>query len=316
MTDFIGRVNSFFNKFKIPTLLGLSIILFGTGAGVYLVVREQTFLSQAAPNSTPQNITFTNITENGVVISWQTVSPAISFISFGQVTSEEQTSLDDRDTNTPKPHLTHYVTLKNLLPKTKYQFKIISGKKPTDTLTFETTEPPKNQTGFTVVIGSVLDGDTSLDDGIAYLSIPGANTQSSLIKLNGNFLIPISSARKEDLSDIFPITSGTTAKITVISDKGNATVLFKLQLNLAPLPPLRLGQDIDLTTVDQVPSATPFTENLKKYDLNGDGKINVTDNAIILDVISKKTTNKNADLNGDGKIDQKDLDLMSQHINQ
>ena len=293
-------------KFKIPTILGLGIIFLGIAAGVYLVLHEQTFLSQAVPNLTPQDITFTNITEDSVVVSWQTQTPAVSFISFGQNNLQEQTNLDDRDTNTPKPHLTHYTTLKNLLPQTSYQFKITSGKKLTDILKFKTAQPPTTQTGFTPVIGSVLDGDTALSDGIAYLSISGANTQSSLIKLNGNFLIPISQIRKEDLSDIFPIAEETIAKLTILSDKGKATALFKLRPSSQPLPPLILGQDVDFT---------PSAEELTSYDLNSDGKINAADNAIILDVISKKTTNKKADLNKDGRVDQKDLNLMAKQIN-
>ncbi len=296
--------------FKIPTILGLSIIFLGIATGVYLVLHEQTFLSQAVPNLTPQDITFTNITEDSVVVSWQTQTPAVSFISFGQNNLQEQTNLDDRDTNPPaggpKPHLTHYATLKNLLPQTSYKFKITSGKKPTDILKFKTAQPPASQTGFTPIIGSVLDGDTTLSDGIAYLSVSGANTQSSLIKLKGNFLIPISQIRKEDLSDIFPLTEDMIAKLTIISDKGRATALFKLRPSSKPLPPLILGQDVDFTT---------SAEELISYDLNSDGKINAADNAIILDVISKKTTNKKADLNKDGKVDQKDLNLMAKQIN-
>lgn len=300
------------NKLKIPTLLGLGVIFFGIAAGVYLVLREQTFLSQAVPNLTPQNMTFTNITEDSVVVSWQTSSATISLISFNQVSFgqenlQEGVVSDDRDTNAPRPRLTHYVTLKNLLPKTEYQFKIISGKITSDTLKFETAEPLRNQAGFTPVIGSVLDGDTTLSDGIAYLSISGANTQSSLIKLKGNFLIPVSKIRKEDLSDIFPLTEDTTAKLTIISDKGKAIALFKLRPSSKPLPPLILGQDVDFT---------PSAQELTNYDLNGDGKINAADNAIILQNFGSNPKDKKADLNEDGRVDQEDLSLMSKHINQ
>lgn len=315
MTDFNEQILSKGNKYKIPTLLGLGIIFFGISAGVYLVLREQTFLSRAVPNLTPQNITFTNITDDSVVVSWQTLAPVISFISFGQNNPQEQTNLDDRDRNPapsgagPKAHLTHYTTLKNLLPQTDYQFKIISDKINSDILKLKTSMPLTGQTGFTPIIGSVLDGNTPLSDGIAYLSISGANSQSSLIKEGGNFLIPISQIRKDDLSDIFPATEDTVAKLTIISDKGSVNALFKLKASLKPLPPLRLGQDVDLTT--------PSTEKLNnRYDLNSDGKINSADNAIILDVINKKTTNNNADLNEDGKVDQKDLDLLAKQINQ
>lgn len=310
-------MTEFINRFKIPTILGLGIIFLGIVIGVYLVLREQVFLSQAAPNLTPKDVTFTNITEDSAVISWQTPSEAASFITFGQGNPREQTVLDDRDNNPPaggpKPHLTHYVTLKNLLPKTIYQFKIISGKLTSDIFKFETAAPLANQTGFTPVIGSVLDEDTPLQDGIVYLSIQDATTQSALIKAGGNFLIPLSQIRKIDLSDTFSLTEETIAKLTIESDTSSSSVLFKLKTNSTPLPPIKIGQNIDLTTPTETPQP-PSTSSLTKYDLNGDGKINAADNAIILLNFGKNPKDKKADINEDGTIDQKDLGLMSQKL--
>lgn len=318
MTDFI-------NKFKIPTILGLGIIFLGLIGGLYLVLRPQTFLSQATPDLTPQNITITNISDNSAVISWQTNSNAASFISFGQQNPREQTVLDDRDSNPPaggpKPHLTHYVTLKNLLPQTHYQFKITSGKATSDILKFDTAKPLTSQTGFTPIIGSVLLNDsTPLNDGIAYLSISGAVSQSALIKSGGNFLIPLSQIVKENLTDAYQLTEGAVGKIVIISDKGTASLLFNLKSNSTPLPPVKLGQNIDLTTPEETPQ--PVVNDLEKYDLNNDGKINTTDYSLASSCFGKKPaatlaggkTCAKADINGDGKIDQKDLDLMSQKL--
>lgn len=295
----------FINKFKIPTLLGLAIIILGLVSGVYLVLREQVFLSQAAPDLTPQNVTFTNISEDSVVISWKTNVSAASFITYGQNNPREQTALDDRDIS-PKPRLIHYVTLKNLLPKTSYQFKIVSGKVTSDVKKFETAAPLTNQTGFTPIIGSVLDGNSPVQDGVVYLSVADAATQSSLIKGGGNFLI--------SLSQISKVAEGTLAKLTIHSDKGEASVLLKLKANSAPLPPIKLGQNIDLTTPETTPPPSPGISDLNTYDLNGDGIINTTDYAIIIRNQGKNPKNKKTDINGDGIVDQKDLDLMSQKL--
>lgn len=296
---------NFINKFKIPTLLGLGIIFLGLGSGLFLVIREQVLLSRAAPDIQPQNITFTNITEDSISISWQTKSSIASFITYGQNNPGEQTALDDRDDPAnagPKPHSIHYVTLKNLLPKTAYQFKIISGKLISDIKTFQTAQPLTNQTGFTPVIGNILNDKNPLDDGIAYLAIEGAVTQSTLIKPGGNFLIPLSQIRKNDLSDIYQLTEGSTAKLTIQSGSGEASASFKLAASSKSLPPIKLGQNIDLTNI------------ITNYDLNGDGKINAADNAIILENFGKKPKRGEVDLNSDGKIDQKDLDLMAQEL--
>ncbi|MDO8573643.1 MAG: dockerin type I domain-containing protein [Candidatus Daviesbacteria bacterium] len=291
------------NKFKIPTVLGLGLIFFGLASGVFLVLREQVFLSKAAPDLIPQNITISNITDSSAVVSWETNSTVFSFVSFSPNSLQQQTILDDRDT-TPKPHLIHYVTIKKLLPKTKYQFSIISGKNTSETLQFETSAPLTNQNEFTPVIGSVSTGNSPLDEGIIYLSFTGATIQSALIKKGGNFLIPVSQIAKDDLSGAFSLTDNMPAKLTVRSSKGESGIQFYLKANMPPLPPIKLGQNTDLTAPEETP----------QYDLNGDGKINAADNAVILQNFGKKPKDPNIDLNSDGKVDQKDLDLMSQKL--
>ena len=306
-------MSDFFNKFKIPTFLGLGIILIGIASGVFLVLREQTFLSKAAPTLTPQNITLTNISDDTITISWQTSSLAPSFITFGQNSPSEKTVLDERDENSPKPQIVHSVAIKNLLPKTTYQFKIFSGKLASDILKFTTASPIINQTGFTPIIGSVLDGNSPLDDGIVYLSIQGATTQSALIK-EGNFLIPLSQIRTTDLADTFKLAEGTTAKLTIYSEKGNSSASFKLKPSSRPLPSIKLGQNIDLIIPEETPESIPIPKELDKFDLNSDGKMNAADNAIILQNFGKNPKNLEADLNGDKVVNQKDLNLMSERL--
>lgn len=321
------------SKFKIPTILGLGIITVGIISGVVLTLQEQILTSRASPDVSAQNITLSNITESEVTISWQTSIPIPSFITFGQTNPNEQVVLDDRDTNPapddarPQAYATHYATIKNLLPKTTYQYKIVTGKLSSETDEFTTAVPLAQQTGFRPVIGSVLDGEKPLDEGIAYLAIAGATALSAPVKPSGNFLIPLSQIRNSDLSDSFPITEDTTAKLTVMSASGNVSALFKI-MSYESLPPLKLGQYIDLTSEASPVPQTALSE-LDVYDLNEDGKINAADNAIILQNIGNpvpygtgpkneqsSAAYKKADLNGDQTVDQKDLDLMAQQINQ
>lgn len=308
-------MKGFSNKFKIPTLLGLGIIFLGIAAGVFLTLREQNFISKASLDNLPQNITLANISDTEVNISWQTSKEVSSFITFGVNNPSEQTVLDDRDTNPPAggpiPHLLHYVTIKNLLPKTTYQYKIFSGKIASEVGKFQTASPVTSQTGFRPIIGSVLDGEKPLDEGLVYLSIADATLQAALIKTSGNFLIPVSQIRKSDLSDNFPLTEDTTLKLNIISVSGQSSAIFKLKDSKMGLPPIKLGENLDLTS-----NIAPSSNDLKKYDLNDDGKINAADNAILLQNFSKKGQGIKGDLNGDGTVDQKDLDLMSKQINQ
>lgn len=298
-------MKNFLNRFRIPTLLGLGVIVLGIATGVFLTLKEQTFISKASPDFTPQNITLSNISDDSVTLSWQTPAAAVSFILFGQTNPDEQTILDDRDPKIPQAHVMHYVTIKNLLPKTTYQYKITTGKINSDIFKFTTAAPLSAQTGFQPIIGSVLDNNTPVDGAIVYLSIADATTESALAKNSGNFLIPISQIRKSDLLDTYPLTEESLAKLTVISEKGQATVLFKLGNFDKELPPINLGENLDLTS---------SSYGLAKFDLNGDGVVNTSDYSIILRNFAKTPTDKKFDLNGDGAVDQKDADLMLEQI--
>lgn len=314
---------SFTDKFKIPTLLGLGIIILGIFSGVFLIVKDQIFKTEASLDLAPQNITVTNIENSFLTVSWQTTGQTSSFITFGQTSADEKVVLDDRDSNLPQPRSTHYVTIKNLKPQTIYQFKIVSGKLVSDTFTATTASPLASQTGLTPVIGSVLDEGKPLDEGIAYLSISGAIIQSALVKNSGNFLIPLSFIRKADLSDIFQASQDSIGKLTVISKERQASAIFKLRSSGSLLPPLKLGQNMDLTG-----PPTPASD-LDKFDLNGDKLINTADYAVLLQNFGplrseasknpkneqSSTAYKNADLNSDGVVDNKDLDLMQKKIN-
>ena len=300
-----------FEKFKIPTLLGLSVIIFGIAAGVFLTLREQIFISKATPDVTASDIEVTNITDDSAIISFQTATAAPSFITFGQLNPGEQTLLDEWDSQSPKDHQIHYFILNNLLPKTTYQFKIISGKISSQVNKFTTASPVSSQTGFSPVIGSAFDGEKPLSEGLAFVSIADSVVQSSLVENSGNFLIPLSQIRKSDLSDISQITMDTVAKLTIIAPTGVAHALFKLRDLKNELPPIKLGDNLDL----QTPSPNPTPQQNINFDLNGDGKINAADNAIILQNFGKNPKNKKADVNSDGVVDQTDLDLMAKQIN-
>ncbi|OGE26838.1 hypothetical protein A3C26_02960 [Candidatus Daviesbacteria bacterium RIFCSPHIGHO2_02_FULL_39_12] len=306
-------------KFRIPTILGIGMILFGIIAGVLLVLKEQGFISQASPDIKAQNITITNITDNSVTISWHTQTPVASFLTYGQTNPNEQAVLDERDTKLPSAHSVHYVTVKNLLPKTEYLYKIISGKTATDILKFTTATPASSQINFRPVIGSSFAGDQPLDEGIAYLSMADASLQSALIKVSGNFLITLSQIRTADFAEVFLPTQDTTVKLTIVSAKGQSNILFKLGDFDKELPAVKLGEDLDFISnppaiPSATPSASPSLQDLSRYDLNSDGKINSADNAILLQNFGGNPKNKKADLNGDGKVNQKDVDLMSREI--
>lgn len=299
---------------SMPTLLGLSVILLGIIGGVFLVLSQnQTLISKASPDQMPKNITLANIEPESISISWQTSTPTTGFVTFGTSSPDEKTALDDRD-STPTTRITHHVTLKKLLPSANYKLKIFSGKVPyQEIIEFTTASSQDKQNGFKPVIGSVLSGQDPLLDGIVYLNISKAITSSTTIREFGNFIIPISTLRSENLKDIFIPQKDMIIKLTVVSDQGEGTALARITDSDTSIV-LKIGQNLDLTKVKPSPPPTVFELNI--FDLDNNGSINAADHAIVLQNFGKNPKEKRADINKDGVVDQKDVELISQKINQ
>ena len=312
MISFIFSKLALITRVRIPTILGLGVVLLGLGAGIYLVAQNQTLTTRASADQTPQNITVSNLSDSQASISWQTSTPSTGFVNLGVSSTGEQTALDDRDQTSPKSYYTHHVTLDNLNAQTTYQFKVISGKSgsPGPGVQRFTTKTTANSLSKPV-IGTVLDKNQPLNDAIAYLSITTDITQSAIVK-GGNFIIPVASSSK-----------GNPGKITIVSSNGSATILIWLDETSAPIGPFKLGDNLDLTV-----NTPPESADLLKYDLTGDGLINSLDYSVMLrnfghpPVFDRETQtesaggpqDKRADLNGDGIVDQKDLSEMSKKI--
>lgn len=299
-------------QLKIPTILGLALIILGTASGVYLTLQNQNPLTKASAENTPKNIKITNIEESSASISWTTDTKAAGFISFS-TKETDQTALDDQDEGAPSPRLLHHVSLKSLTPQTSYQFKIMPTQA-SDTSSFSTAPESQTQNGLLPVIGTVLDGENPLSDGLVYLEIPGAFPQSTTVKQFSSFLISLNQARTADLSDVFKSTSGEIGKLTVVTTDGRqAKASFSLVSLGRPLDPLKVGQDLDLTAA-ATPEPQPSPSLNPQFDLNGDGLINASDYSELIDNLGKNPKNKKADLNSDGVVDQKDIKLIQAQI--
>lgn len=300
------------NKIRIPTLLGLAVIVMGIGVGIYTVSQRQILTTQAAPDQTPTNITITNLDDKSVSISWQTTASVTGFVSFG-VSDLNQVALDDQDSSIPEPRSLHHVTLKNLAPETTYQYKIVSGKlKNLSISKFTTPRSLNSQNGFKPVVGTVLDDRGTLSSGLVFLNIQGAQSGSTVIRSYGNFVIPLNTLRQKDLESIYTPAEGEIASLVIIGEDGKRSqIAFKIKNAEINLPPIKLGQDIDLTNI---PEPTTLGISTSKFDLNGDGKLNSSDYALLLKNSGKNPKDKRADLNGDGIVDKKDQNIMSEEI--
>ncbi len=296
---------SLLTKFRIPTLLGLFLIIGGMIGGVYLVLQNQTLQTKASADLIPQKIEVTNIEDSGFSLSWRTNQPITGFMVIN-INGSDQTILDDQDTNVPKPRLLHHVSAKNLTPQTAYQYRIVSGKLklPPSQVTTASLDSPNITSP---IIGQILSTGQSSNQGLVFLEVAGTIKQSTTIKNYGNFVIPINQIRKSDISGIFVPDDAAIGRITIIDENLQETIIDFYLKN--PLPPIQGGSNINLT---QKPPVLGKTVSI--FDLNGDGQINSSDYSLILQNFGRNSKNKKTDLNSDGVVDQKDLDLIQKQM--
>ncbi|MEK7551505.1 MAG: Ig-like domain-containing protein [Patescibacteria group bacterium] len=245
--------NSFWNK-RIPTLLGMILIIVGLGVTTYLVRQGGLFSIRAGPGHEPKDIRISNITDTSFTVTYTTQDLVTGALSFGDSVRLEQSALDDRDQNSGKilPHKLHNITVRNLDPEKTYYFSIISGQ---DTY-LNNSNPFEVITGRTIddtpLVQNPMSGKIILPSGkaptesIVYLTTEGSQIISTLIRDDGTFLLPLNSLRTTELSSYLKLEKGKLLKLLAIGEDlvSNAT-LFSEQIE--PVPTITLSNNYDFT---------------------------------------------------------------------
>ncbi len=157
---------------KIPTILGLALLIIAISLGVFLYTYKQKKDNQKKEQLTPINIQIVNTSDTQVSIVWQTKSPAIGIILSGEDNKLESKQPDDRDIEGQSPYVVHFVTIKNLKPDTNYFFQIQNDnfKFPNQAIQFKTEKvnsskiPPNNP-----ILGTVLDSNLQpIDEALVF----------------------------------------------------------------------------------------------------------------------------------------------------
>lgn len=246
--------NDFWNK-RIPTLLGIFIITIGIGITSILVKNGVIVIGRAAGGEIPQNIRISNIQDSSFTVSYATTQSNFGSISFGRDKTMGKIALDDRDQSTGivKPYGTHHITIKNLEPQTKYLFSIVSGQ-----TTFQNTENSDNP--FEVITGPILKtpppsqqpmagkiimaNGSSPSEVIVYINIQNAQVISTLVKSDGNYILPLNNLLKQDHTGFFPLSETTIIQMLVVgvSEESNIKLLAN-QIN--PVPIITLSKNYD-----------------------------------------------------------------------
>ena len=203
-----------FNIKRIPTIIGLIVLVIGLGTGIILINGRQIFGLNAKEEASPKNVRVSNINESSFSVSWTTAVDTKGFIKWGgKERTLNQTALDKPDPNTKTKN--HYITINNLDISKDYYFSINS-----DGFDYSNNNLPwQIQTGSklsspnrsNIIYGSVLTSSGQPEKkAIIYVSAGGGSLLSTISEEDGSWVIPLSSIRTKELNSYVPIDDSNT----------------------------------------------------------------------------------------------------------
>lgn len=247
---------------KLPTILGIIILLASIGATTYLTKNVQQFFSKAETSITPVNIQTSNLTDTSFSVSWISPdNPSSGYIKYGKTASLGKIGLDDRDSNVNNisQNIVHHITLNNLDPQSTYYYKIVSQGKDFDNngslYAVSTARSNYPSSSLKPTYGTILESEGQVaNEGIIYVRIANSNLISSLIKPSGSWLISMNSLSSQDFKEVPKIKPDDYEEIFIQGKQKSSKVMVSLKNN-APVPQIILGQDYDWRNA---PSPTPM----------------------------------------------------------
>lgn len=238
---------------RIPTVFALLIlVLFIIGLSTFLVKSGIFYIGKAAPDTTPGNLSITNVTDTSFTVAFTTKDAVEAAVALTNGTTGNTISLDDRDKKTGEKnkYFSHHITVLNLKPLADYFFKVLSGNDEYENTNFriktgsqiDKTPPSQNP-----IYGKVLNTDgTPGSDSLVFARTDGASVVTTYSNDKGEFIIPTNSLRNSNLNDYYLLTDDTNFEITVIKQnlKAKANATFKISQNL---PQITLLQEYSFT---------------------------------------------------------------------
>lgn len=240
------------------------------GAGIFFVKTRSGVKPETTAEVTPEQVRITNVADTGFSVSWITNKETTGLIKLGEKVNElKQQALDDRDqlSGGEAAVEVHHATAKNLLPTTKYYFKIESGGKQFDNKgkPFEVTtgavlgSPPTADP----IYGTVLTQSGSPAEGVVvYINVANGAPLSALAKTMGNWALSLATARTADLGGYLTYdTQATIVNLLVQGGKQGTASAITTTTNDNPVPEIMLGKshDFRIKTLADTPTAGQST---------------------------------------------------------
>ncbi len=256
---------------RIPTLLGMMLILIGIVTTSFMVGQETNFLGFASPLNTPENIRFTNISDASFTVSYITVEKTTGLVSFGTTEALGTTVLDEEDEKTKNvtSRNTHVISVKNLKPLTTYYFKItnndttfLNNGKP---FTLVTGPAIKNESDKPLEIsGAVLFPNSTISEALLYVSSSRGQSLVTRVNPNGIYKLSLPSLRTDDLgSHLILKDTDILTMLVVGSSMESHITLFANQVH--PVPTIILSKNYDFTLTTSPIATYSATVNFPSF---------------------------------------------------
>src|SRR5258706_1477468 len=234
---------------KIPTILGIIILLAGTFLGVFDVNMTQVFKIGASPQTAPKDIRLSNINDSSATISWVTDGETTDFLNWG--TTQNNVSQIEKEDNQNSKFFVHSITLTGLTANTNYYYKINSngtsydsGGIPWQFTTGSTLDLNKSSMP---VSGSVISpSGQPAKRALVYLNLSGY-LASTITSDTGNFVLQLANIRSNDLKSYVQIDpKNSLLEISVQSGQDGVSSAKIFPQSANPIPAMVLGQVYDL----------------------------------------------------------------------
>jgi hypothetical protein len=248
---------------KIPTFLALVILSILIIAGITLKFYSEKSSIFTKDQPVPQNITQSNLSLDSISLSFytpQAVNTQVIYSTNQNMLSSPKVAVDDRDSHATNRFF-HFVTLQNLNSKTEYFYKIKIGSNnyPSQALSFTT---PEENSAIVLnptqpLIGSVIDSNLNpVNEALITLSAQNYLPLSTTSDFKGGFVLSLKPLfKKDDLRQFLNLPSNQDGQLIITKDNLTSTVDIRLNQLEKILPPIVLGQNLDLRDYTASPAA-------------------------------------------------------------
>lgn len=237
-----------FLKNKIPSILGVVILVMGLGVGVFLIGQEQVFRLGASPDLAPSDVRISNVTDSSFTVSWTTQREAVGYLSWGETTSLGKL---ERQVDASLKRV-HSVTVREVNPQSNYFFVVNSGGEEFDNngipWSVQTGPSLSATTSTALASGVVLEENGSpAANALVYINSGKISQLSAVTSTNGTWTIPLSVARTKTGTAYANLAPEDNLEIFVQGGSNFATAQ-SIVSNANPIPDITLGQTYDFTT--------------------------------------------------------------------